>query len=324
MTTTVTAQDIIYKSLRLLGVLASGEAPTAAEAQDSLYSLNSMIDSFAANPQFYYYSQDEKFTLTSAQRVYAMGNDTVTSASATSTSTLATVTTSTPHGLETGDKLTMTGATPSLYNVSSVAITVTSATTFTYTVTGGGAAATVPPNYTSADFVTNRPIRIVGAFIRTIATNVDTPMGVITEQYWNNIADKNSSTVTSTTPSKILYRPSMPFGQIFVYPTPSGTPELHIRSEKMIGSYSLLTSTQYLPPGYQRLLELSLAVELAPEYGSRAAPETVAYLKTSLEALMRTNLGKVLSSKIGGIPNSNVYSDTTIAGSQALNVVNQG
>ena len=324
MTTTVTAQDIIYKSMRLLGVLASGEAPTAAEAQDSLYSLNSMIDSFAANPQFYYYSQDEKFTLTSAQRVYAMGNDTVASASATSTSTLATVTTSTPHGLETGDKLTMTGATPSLYNVSSATITVTSATTFTYAVTSGGAAATVAPNYTSADFVTNRPIRIVGAFIRNTTTNVDSPMGVITEQYWNNISDKNSSTVTSTTPYKILYRPSMPFGQIFVYPTPSGTPELHVRSEKMISSYSLLTSTQYLPPGYQRLLELSLAVELAPEYGSRASPETVAYLKTSLDALMRTNLGKVLSSKIGGIPNSNVYSDTTIAGSQALSSVSQG
>lgn len=324
MTTTVTAQDIIYKSMRLLGVLASGEAPTAAEAQDSLYSLNSMIDSFAANPQFYYYSQDEKFTLTSAQRVYAMGNDTVASASATSTSTLATVTTSTPHGLETGNKITTTGATPSLYNVVAASITVTSATTFTYAVTGGGSAATVAPSYTSADFVTNRPIRIVGAFIRNTTTNVDTPMGVITEQYWNNISDKNSSTVTSTTPSKILYRPSMPFGQIFVYPTPSGTPELHIRSEKMIGGYSALTTTQYLPPGYQRLLELSLAVEVAPEYGSRAAPETVAYLKTSLEALMRTNLGKVLSSKIGGTPNSNVYSDTTIAGSQALNSTNQG
>lgn len=323
-TNTVTAQDIIYKSLRLLGVLASGEAPTAAEAQDSLYSLNSMIDSFSANPQFYYYSQDEKFTLTSAQRVYAMGNDTVAAASATSTSTLATVTTTYPHGLETGDKITTTGATPSLYNVSAATITVTSATTFTYTVSGGGSAATVAPNYTSADFVTNRPIRIVGAFIRNTTTNVDTPVGVITEQYWNNIPDKNSATVTSATPSKILYRPSMPFGQIFVYPTPSGTPELHIRSEKMIGSYSGLTSTQYLPPGYQRLLELSLAVEVAPEYGSRAAPETVAYLKTSLDALMRTNLGKVLSSKIGGIPNSNVYSDTTIAGSQALNSTNQG
>jgi hypothetical protein len=320
MTTVVTAQDIIYKSLRLLGVLASGEAPTAAEAQDSLYSLNSMIDSFSANPQFYYYSQDEKFTLTASQKIYAMGNDSVTAASATSTTTVATITTTNPHGLETGDKITTTGGTPSLYNLSNSSITVTGANTFTYTVSGGGAAATVPPTYTSADFNTNRPIRIVGAFTRD-GSNVDTPIGIITEQYWNNIPNKAT---TSATPSKILYRPSMPFGQVIIYPTPSSAVELHLRSEKMITSYTALTSTQYLPPGYQRLLELSLAVEVAPEYGSRAAPETVAYLKTSLDALMRTNLGKVLSSKIGGIPNSNVYSDTTIAGSQALNSTNQG
>jgi hypothetical protein len=85
----------------------------------------------------------------------------------------------------------------------------------------------------------------------------------------------------------------------------------------MIGSYAVLTSSQYLPPGYQRLLELSLAVDLAPEYGSRAAPETLAYLKSDLENIMRTNLGKLPSSKIGAVPNSNIYTDQTVAGSLA-------
>ena len=65
----------------------------------------------------------------------------------------------------------------------------------------------------------------------------------------------------------------------------------------------------------RNLLSLSLAVDLAPEYGSRAAPETVAYLKSDLENIMRTNLGKILSSKIGAIPNSNIYTDQTVAGS---------
>lgn len=320
MTTIVTAQDIIYKSLRLLGILASGETPTASEGQDSLYSLNSLIDSFSANPQFYYYSQDEKFTLVNGQYIYSMGNTVITSDSATSTSTVATITTVIPHQLETGDKVTTTNASPSFYNVTGASIVVTSPTTFTYTVSGGGAVATTPPNYTTADFFTTRPIRIVGAFIRNTSTNIDTPMGVITEQYWNNISNKNSPSVTSSTPSKILYRPSMPFGQILIYPAPANTPELHIRSEKMIGSYSTLTSTQYLPPGYQRLLELALAVELAPEYGTNAAPEIVAYLKNSLDTIMRTNLGKVLSSRIGGVPNPNIYGDTTVDGVQGVNV----
>lgn len=307
---TITAQDLIYKSLRMLGVLASGEAPTAAEAQDSLYSLNSLIDSFSANPQYYYYTQDEIFTLTT-KGIYAIGDSVVTPASITRASTTATVTTTTPHNLETNDKITVSGASPTEYNVTA-SITVTGSNTFTYTVAGSPATpATGTPVYTSGDFYTTRPIRIVGAFTRD-ASSVDTPMGVITEQYWNNISDKAA---TSAAPQKILYRPSFPFGQIIVYPVPSGSLSLHLRSEKMIGAYASLISSQYLPPGYQRLLELSLAVDLAPEYGSRAAPETVAYLKSDLENIMRTNLGKILSSKIGSIPNSNIYTDQTVAGS---------
>lgn len=307
---TISAQDIIYKSLRMLGVLASGEAPTAAEAQDSLYSLNSLIDSFSANPQYYYYTQDEIFTLTT-KGIYAIGNSAVSLTSITRASTTATVTTPTPHNLETGDKVTVSGAGQSEYNVTAT-ITVTGPNTFTYTVAGSPATpATGTIVYTSGDFYTTRPIRIVGAFTRD-GSSVDTPMGVITEQYWNNISDKTS---TAAVPQKILYRPSYPFGQIIIYPVPSGAPTLHLRSEKMIGSYAALTSTQYLPPGYQRLLELSLAVDLAPEYGSRAAPETVAYLKSDLENIMRTNLAKLPSSRIGAIPNSNIYTDQTVAGS---------
>jgi hypothetical protein len=309
---TVTAQEIIYKSLRMLGVLASGEAPTAAEAQDSLYSLNSLIDAFSANPQFYYYTQDEIFTLTT-KGIYAIGDDSVTPSSITRSGTTATVTTVNPHNLETGDRITVSGAAQTEYNITA-SITVTTSTRFTYTITGAPATpATGTIRYTSGDFNTTRPIRIVGAFTRD-GSSVDTPMGVITEQYWNNISDK---TATSAIPQKILYRPSFPFGQIVVYPVPTGAPVLHLRSEKMIGSYAVLTSSQYLPPGYQRLLELSLAVDLAPEYGSRAAPETLAYLKSDLENIMRTNLGKLPSSKIGAVPNSNIYTDQTVAGSLA-------
>ena len=76
----ITAQDIINKSMRLLGLLASGEAPTAAEAQDSLYSLNSVIDSYSANPQYYFCTLAEQFTLVNGQNTYTIGNDPDTAA----------------------------------------------------------------------------------------------------------------------------------------------------------------------------------------------------------------------------------------------------
>ena len=302
----ITAQQIIYKSLRLLGLLASGEAPTAAEAQDSLYTMNSLIDSFSANPQYYYYTSDEVFSLLNNQSSYAIGDSLVAIATLTQTGNVAAAITAEPHGLITGNRITVTGATQNDYNVTA-AITVTSDTRFTYAIANNPASpATGTPVFTTADFYTNRPIRIVGAFTRIGSS--DTPLGLITEQYWNNIQTKST---TASTPEKILYRPSAPFGQIIVYPVPNGTVSLHLRTEKMLTQYLSLTDTQYLPPGYQRLLELSLSVELAPEYGSKAAPETVAYLKTALADLMRTNIQKLPSSRIGTIPASNTYSDVT-------------
>jgi hypothetical protein len=301
----ITAQQIIYKSLRLLGVLASGEAPTAAEAQDGLYSLNSMIDSFAANPQFYYFTDNEAFTLNSAQASYAIGNQSVTITTLTQTANVATATTADPHSLVTGNQITVSGASQSDYNVTA-AVTVTSPTTFTYPIANNPASpATGSPVFTTADFYTGRPIRIVGAFTRS--SSLDTPLGLITEQYWNNIEAK----ATAGAPVKLLYRPSAPFGQVVVYPVPSGSTSIYLRAEKMLQSYSTLTDTQFLPPGYQRLLELSLAVELAAEYGSKASPESVAYLKTTLADLIRTNIQKLPSSKIGTVPASNTYTDVT-------------
>ena len=44
--TTYTAGQQIERSLRLLGVLAEGETPSAATSQDALMALNQMIDSW--------------------------------------------------------------------------------------------------------------------------------------------------------------------------------------------------------------------------------------------------------------------------------------
>lgn len=227
----ITAQNIINKALRLLGVLASGETTTAEEAQDSLYSLNSIIDSFAANPQYYFCTQSEGFSLLGGKNTYTIGDD--------------------------------------------------------------------PTAFPPADFVTPRPIRIVGAFVRV--NNVDTPLALITEQYWTNINDKAKAGL----PTKLLYRPNVPYGQVLVYPTPNSAASLFLRSERRIYPYSTLFITQPLPPGYQRLLELSLAMELAPEYGSQVKPEIVANLRADLDSLIRTNIQPLPVNKTDNVPNTN-------------------
>lgn len=227
----VTAQNIINKSLRLLGVLASGETTTADEAQDSLYSLNSIIDSFSANPQYYFCTQAEQFMLSAGVSTYTIGND--------------------------------------------------------------------PATTPAANWITVRPIRIVGAFTRS--NGVDTPLALITDPYWTNIANKSAVGA----PAKLLYRPNIPYGEVVIYPVPTVALSIFIKAERMIQPYATLVSTQYLPPGYQRLLELSLAMELAPEYGSQVKPEIIANLRADLDSLIRTNIQPLPVNKTDNVPNTN-------------------
>ncbi|CAB4129495.1 hypothetical protein UFOVP118_74 [uncultured Caudovirales phage] len=73
----------------------------------------------------------------------------VTISTITFVTTTATLTTATAHGVTTGTIITVTGASPSAYN-GTFSITVTSPTTFTYTMLSNpGANATVVGSYTS-------------------------------------------------------------------------------------------------------------------------------------------------------------------------------
>ena len=69
----MTVRDLISGSLRLLGVLASGEQPTAAEAQDALASLNSMIDSWQNERLMLYAILPQTFSLVAGKLSYTMG-----------------------------------------------------------------------------------------------------------------------------------------------------------------------------------------------------------------------------------------------------------
>jgi len=57
-----TAGDQINRALRLLGILAEGETPSASMSQDALMALNQMIDSWSIERLSVYNTQDQIFT----------------------------------------------------------------------------------------------------------------------------------------------------------------------------------------------------------------------------------------------------------------------
>ena len=68
-----TARDLISSSLRLIGVLASGEVPSNSESSDALVSLNEMLDSWSTERLFINAITREPFPLTVSKRTYTMG-----------------------------------------------------------------------------------------------------------------------------------------------------------------------------------------------------------------------------------------------------------
>lgn len=68
-----TVRDLITGSLRLLGAVASGEAPAPNELADGLSVLNEMIDSWSNESLMVYAQVRESFLLTAAQASYTIG-----------------------------------------------------------------------------------------------------------------------------------------------------------------------------------------------------------------------------------------------------------
>ena len=67
------ARDIINGSLRLLGILAEGETPSAEMAQDALTAMNQMIDSWNTERLAVFSTQDQVFTWPAGQLSRTLG-----------------------------------------------------------------------------------------------------------------------------------------------------------------------------------------------------------------------------------------------------------
>jgi hypothetical protein len=68
-----TAGDQINGALRLLGVLAEGETPSAETSQDALFALNQMLDSWNTERLAVYSTQDQVFSWPSGELFRTLG-----------------------------------------------------------------------------------------------------------------------------------------------------------------------------------------------------------------------------------------------------------
>jgi len=73
MAVTATTTELINGALRLLGVLAEGETPSADTSADALTAMRQMIDSWQTESLMIFNTQDQVFTWPSSQKTRSLG-----------------------------------------------------------------------------------------------------------------------------------------------------------------------------------------------------------------------------------------------------------
>ena len=172
-----------------------------------------------------------------------------------------------------------------------------------FTWAAGQTSRTIGP---AGNFNTVRPNRIEGGFSRI--NNIDYLFRMIEKREYDSIAVK---TTQSTYPNVMFYDPVVTIGVLYAYPVPSGSLDVHLKSWKQLQSFTTLTDTLTLPPGYQRAIEYNLAVELQTEYPDLPLPDSVRQKATESLAAIKTLNAPTLISNLGlgkGL-RYNIYAD---------------
>ena len=201
MTTTysVTRDQIISTALRKLQVLELGVTPDADTLANASQSLNLMMKAWQTQGIKLWTVQEYVVPLVSGQNLYKLGRTTVKAGTVTITNATPAVVTYTSNGLVVNDQVvfTTTGGLPTGLTVGSTYYVVSTPTANTFTISstlGGSPIATSSAGTgvhtctittpVSVDITTEKPLKVIQAWIRNIAVspNIDIPVQPLSRQ----------------------------------------------------------------------------------------------------------------------------------------------
>ena len=137
----------------------------------------------------------------------------------------------------------------------------------------------------AGDFVTSVPMNIEAATV-TVG-GVDYPILPID---YDDYAVIKLKTLQNVYPEYFYFDRSAPaLANLYMYPVPSTASTITLYSRKALTRFTGLTDSIILPPGYERALKYSLAVELAPEYQVSAGQDVIALAIAAKASIKRTN-----------------------------------
>ena len=115
------------------------------------------------------------------------------------------------------------------------------------------------------DKVAYKPLRILeGSFIRD-TNGIDTPVTIISRQEYNNLSDKDTSSV----PNQLYYDPGTSTGTIYVFgESVDATHTLYIQSQRQFQDMTSSGDNFDFPQEWFQALKWGLSAELSAEYGT--------------------------------------------------------
>lgn len=148
----------------------------------------------------------------------------------------------------------------------------------TYTIGSGG------------NWNTTRPVRINEPAYSTI-NGVTFPYVSITQQQYNLIGYKSQPGGGTDIGQSYLYVNEDPLGLITLWPVPNAAFSITFSIDRVLSQVTNAATSISFPPGYAKAFKYTLAVELAPLFGTRISewPDVVALQKQTLASIKRAN-----------------------------------
>lgn len=133
--------------------------------------------------------------------------------------------------------------------------------------------------------VTARPIKVTSA-TATDSSGLESPVSVATQEVWDSIANKNTS---GGPPTHVWYEALNTNGRVWVYPKAPGY-TLNLDCLTLLTNIPNPSTDITLPEGYDSVLTLMLADDIAPAFGKQTSPDTRRRLNAALATVRATNL----------------------------------
>jgi hypothetical protein len=135
-----------------------------------------------------------------------------------------------------------------------------------------------------------RPAKIESAFFRQVTTPVpnqpDYPLSILqAREDYDRILLKQLQSF----PQYVFYDSAFPMGNLYVWPIPNGTYEVHITVMEQLQSFPNINTVIVMPPEYEEAIMYNLALRLYAMYGLPPNPVVVKAASVALNILEAAN-----------------------------------